>query len=137
MVESWFEVGFGFWKQTLAIEGQVYWIKWVKIQAVWLTPKKVLLCNEAKCEVLKTGSKTNFKRKWPLFKKKKKKRLFSCFEGENIHCEICVYWVKQNLMLLYQKSQLLLPVTSLKIGLLGRYVRYSERACDCYYTYFK
>ena len=21
--------------------------------------------------------------------KKKKKRLFSCFEGENIHCEIC------------------------------------------------
>ena len=89
MVESWFEVGFGFWKQTLAIEGQVYWIKWVKIQAAWLTPKKVLLCNEAKCEVLKTGSKTNFKRKWPLFKKKKKKRLFSCFEGENIHCEIC------------------------------------------------
>lgn len=42
MVESWFEVGFGFWKQTLATEGQVYWIKWVKIQAAWLTPKKVL-----------------------------------------------------------------------------------------------
>ena len=40
-------------------------------------------------------------------------------------------------MLLYQKSQLLLPVTSLKIGLLGRCIRYSERAGDCYYTQFK
>ena len=119
MVESWFEVGFGFWKQTLAIEGQVYWIKWVKIQAAWLTPKKVLLCNEAKCEVLKTGSKTNFKRKWPLFKKKKKD-YFLALKVRTFTVKSVVYWVKQNLMLLYQKSQLLLPVTSLKIGLLGK-----------------
>lgn len=53
---------------------------------------------------------------------KKKKDYFLALKVRTFTVKSVVYWVKQNLMLLYQKSQLLLPVTSLKIGLLGRCV---------------
>ena len=66
--------------------------------------------------------------------KKKKKDYFLALQVRTFTVKSVVHWIKQNLMLLYQKSQLLLPVTSLKIGLLGRCIRYSERAGDCYYT---
>ena len=88
MVESWFEVGFGFWKQTLAIESQVFWIKWVKIQAAWLwLQRKFFNVMRLNLRFWKLAQKQISKENGPYLKKKK--RLPSCFEGENIHCEIC------------------------------------------------
>lgn len=81
--------------------------------------------------ILKAGSKTNFKRKWPPFKKKNDS--FLALEVRAFTVKSVAHLLKQKLMLLFEKSQLLLPVTPLKIGLLGRCVRCSERAY-CYYT---
>lgn len=80
--------------------------------------------------ILKTGSKTNFKRKWPLLKKNNDS--FLALEVRAFTVKSVAHLLKQKLML-FEKSQLLLPVTPLKIGLLGRCVRCSERAY-CYYT---